>query len=104
MDPASLHRWFNKALRRAGLSETVVMHELRHSAADNLYRATGDIVKAQKLLRHSSVATTQDYLHPACADLAEASLRSIRSALNEVVRLPFPQSRTAPRHLPTNAR
>jgi site-specific recombinase XerD len=48
------------------------MHELRHSAADNLYRATGDIVKAQKLLRHESVATTQNYLHPAREDLTEA--------------------------------
>ena len=33
---------------------------------------TGDIVKAQQLLRHESIATTQIYLHPNQDDLAEA--------------------------------
>jgi site-specific recombinase XerD len=56
MDAASLHRWFKRALQRAGLSESIKIHELRHSAADNLYRATGDIVLSQQLLRHSSIA------------------------------------------------
>ena len=72
MDPSSLQRWFKAALKRAELSESIKIHELRHSAADNLYRQTGDIVKAQKLLRHESVATTQNYLHPTREDLAEA--------------------------------
>ena len=72
MDAASLHRWFKKALTRAGLSESIKIHELRHSAADNLFRETGNIVLSQQLLRHSSVATTQDYLHPAREDLADA--------------------------------
>jgi site-specific recombinase XerD len=48
------------------------MHELRHSAADNLWRATGDLMLAQQLLRHESVATTQAYLHPTRDDLADA--------------------------------
>jgi site-specific recombinase XerD len=47
-------------------------HELRHSAADNLWRKTGNLVLASKLLRHESVATTQAYLHPSREDLAEA--------------------------------
>ena len=33
MDHASLHRWFKKALRRAGLPESIKMHELRHVAS-----------------------------------------------------------------------
>jgi site-specific recombinase XerD len=41
MDPATEHRWFKACLRRAGLPETVKIHELRHSAADNLWRSTG---------------------------------------------------------------
>jgi integrase/recombinase XerD len=72
MDPASVHRWFKTCLRRAGLAETVKIHELRHSAADNLWRQTGNLMLAQQLLRHESVATTQTYLHPSRDDLADA--------------------------------
>ena len=61
-----VERWFKKALQRAGLSE------LRHSAADNPYRETGNVMLAQQLLRHESIATTQGSLHPVREDLAEA--------------------------------
>jgi site-specific recombinase XerD len=81
MDPASLHRWFKTCLERAGLPTTIKLHELRHSAADHLWRATGDLVLAQQLLRHESVATTQNYLHPIRDDLADAL-----ASLDEVVR------------------
>ncbi len=78
MDRASLHRWFKRCLQRAGLPESIKLHEMRHSAADNTYRATGDIVIAQQLLRHESVVTTRMYLHPTRDDLA-AALRQIPS-------------------------
>jgi site-specific recombinase XerD len=68
----SLHRWFKRCLEKADLPTTIKMHELRHSAADNLWRATGDLMLAQQLLRHESVATTQAYLHPTRDDLADA--------------------------------
>ncbi len=51
------------------------MHELRHSAADNLWRESGNLLLAQQLLRHESVATTQGYLHPSRADLTDALAR-----------------------------
>jgi site-specific recombinase XerD len=81
MTGASVHRWFKKALERAGLPESIQIHELRHSAADNLWRATGNLMLAQQLLRHESVATTQAYLHPTREDLASglASLEVLRS-------------------------
>ncbi len=81
MDPASVHRWFKQALGRAGLPATVKLHELRHSAADNLWRETGNLMLAQQLLRHTSVATTQTYLHPNRDDLAAAlaNLEGVRS-------------------------
>lgn len=75
MDPASVHRWFKRCLERAGLPASMKTHEMRHSAADHMWRGEGDIVKAQMLLRHSSVQTTQGYLHPTRADLADAMRR-----------------------------
>ena len=62
---------------------TVKIHELRHSAADNLWRETGNLMLAQQLLRHSSVATTQEYLHPTRDDLA-AALATCKSCVPEM--------------------
>lgn len=70
MDQASVHRWFKRCLETARLPESIKMHELRHSAADSLWRVTGNIVLAQQLLRHESVGTTQTYLHPTREDLS----------------------------------
>jgi integrase/recombinase XerD len=67
-----IHLWFKRALNAAGLPETIKMHELRHSAADNLWRQTGNIVHAKQLLRHRSVGTTEAYLHPSMDDLTAA--------------------------------
>jgi site-specific recombinase XerD len=78
MDPASLHRWLKACLKRAGLPDSIKTHELRHSSADNMWRVTGDIVKAQMLLRHRSPATTAAYLHPRREDLADA-MRAVDS-------------------------
>jgi integrase/recombinase XerD len=60
---------------RAGLPTTVKLHELRHSAADNLWRESGNLMLANQLLRHESVATTEAYLHPTRDDLAQALTR-----------------------------
>jgi site-specific recombinase XerC len=72
MNEASVHRWFKRCLEKAGMPQSMQLHELRHSAGDALYRATGDIVLAQQLLRHENVATTRRYLHPTRDDLVEA--------------------------------
>jgi integrase len=37
------------------------VHDLRHTAAINAWRATGDITRAQKLLGHKNLATTTIY-------------------------------------------
>jgi hypothetical protein len=63
---------FKRCVRRAGLPESMMMHEMRHSAADALHRDRGDVSLAQQLLRHSSIATTEAYLHPTKRDLADA--------------------------------
>lgn len=72
MDPASVHRWFKRCLENAGLPPTMTLHELRHTALDHVWRETGNIVLAQMLARHQNVSTTQAYLHPTRADLAQA--------------------------------
>jgi site-specific recombinase XerD len=72
MTGAAVHNWFKRCLEQAGLPASVKLHEMRHSAADEIWRVTGDIVKAQQLLRHESVGTTQAYLHPHRDDLRKA--------------------------------
>jgi integrase/recombinase XerC len=79
MDAASVHRWFKRCLKTAGLPASVQMHELRHTAADHMWRRTGNIVLAQKLLRHESPATTAAYLHPSEDDL-RAGLKLVQEA------------------------
>jgi site-specific recombinase XerD len=73
---AAIDKWFKRCLKLAGQPETMKMHELRHSAADNLWRQTGNAVLAQQLLSHGDVATTSAYLHPSLDDL-EAALEAL---------------------------
>jgi site-specific recombinase XerD len=77
LNQASVHRWFQRCLERAGLSG-IKIHELRHSAGDRLWRETGDLIAAQQILRHESVRTTQDYLHPSADDLRARMRKSDR--------------------------
>jgi site-specific recombinase XerD len=72
MSLAGVHNWFKRCVKAAGLPETMTMHEMRHSAAEALRRERGDVALAQQLLRHSSLATTEAYLHPTKRDLADA--------------------------------
>src|SRR5215208_1630585 len=60
LNPASVHRWFERCCERAGIAG-ITLHELRHSAGDRLWRETGDLIAAQQILRHESVRTTQEY-------------------------------------------
>ena len=58
--------------QRAGLPATIKSMSCGTPLADNLWRETGNLLLAQPLLRHESVATTQAYLHPSREDLAHA--------------------------------
>jgi integrase/recombinase XerD len=78
MDSSNVHRWFKACLERAGLPD-FEMHELRHTAADDLWRRTGNLVLAQQLLRHKSIETTRRYLHPSEHDL-RSGLRLVAAA------------------------
>ena len=62
---------------RAGLDQQHTFHRLRHSAVNNVYRETKDILLTQRFARHSSLLVTSIYLHPDDEDLAR-SVQKIR--------------------------
>ena len=43
MGPSGIHYWFKRCLERAGLPATIKLHEMRHSAGDNLWRESGNL-------------------------------------------------------------
>ncbi|MDA1274808.1 MAG: tyrosine-type recombinase/integrase [Verrucomicrobia bacterium] len=59
----ALQKALAEAGRRAGLDKRVTPHTLRHSFASNLLDRGADIRTVQALMGHSSVETTQIYLH-----------------------------------------
>ncbi len=62
---------------RAGLDQRHTFHRLRHTAVNQVYRATGDLLLTQRFARHSSLLVTSVYLHPTDEDLAR-SVQKIR--------------------------
>jgi site-specific recombinase XerD len=52
---------FKSALQTAGLSTEWGVHDLRRAAANALHQATGDLMLANQLLRHSDICTTRGY-------------------------------------------
>lgn len=59
----TLGKALRTAARRSGLHKRVTAHTLRHSFATNLLTSGASITQVQELLGHTSVITTQVYLH-----------------------------------------
>ncbi|MDF3064234.1 MAG: site-specific integrase, partial [Microvirga sp.] len=66
-----LQREFLSAIKRAGVRD-FRFHDLRHSAASRVLRATGNLVVVQQLLRHSKIAMTARYAHVTGKDVMDA--------------------------------
>jgi len=63
LDPSQVHRIVKAAARRAGLSDEVSAHWLRHAHASHSLDRGAPIHLVQATLGHASVATTGRYLH-----------------------------------------
>lgn len=63
IDPSSVQRLVRRLSVEAEIEKHVTPHVLRHTFATTILRNGGDIRFIQKLLGHSSVATTEVYTH-----------------------------------------
>lgn len=91
--PQSIRSRLRRYSRQIGLSRRVTPHMLRHTAATLLIETGVDIRFVQRLLGHSSIATTEIYTH-----VSDEALRSTLERANILAMLGAkqPQSRARP--------
>jgi integrase/recombinase XerD len=85
MDYHTGQRIYYRAVKRAGIPKRGGIHTLRHSFATHLLEAGVEITVVQRLLGHTSLATTSNYLH-----VRQERLAQVKSPLQllDLKRLP----------------
>ena len=68
-----ISRSFKRAVRRAGLSEDLHFHSLRHTTITNLIKVNESIHKVQKFIGHKNINTTLSYTHLIIDDLRDTA-------------------------------
>ena len=63
IDDKTVRDIVKKRCREAGISGNVRVHDLRHTAAMSRYNENKDVLDVKEFLGHSSLETTQIYLH-----------------------------------------
>jgi integrase/recombinase XerD len=66
---------FRRYLHAAGLPANLSPHSLRHTCATHLLKGGADIRHIQRLLRHTSLTSTQIYTHLMIEDLKDAQAK-----------------------------
>lgn len=69
ISPGTIQEMFRNARIRAGFSQPVHPHTMRHSYATNLLRNNTNLVYVRDFLGHTSVQTTEMYTHVVNEDL-----------------------------------
>ncbi len=64
---------FKRVLRKAGLDNSIRIHDLRHTFASLTLKSGAGLPEVQKLLGHSSITTTMRYIHLQDKELKEYS-------------------------------
>jgi len=72
IEPRQYRIQFDRYVEKAGLPEWTTTHVLRHSFATDFLNRGGNIRTLQIILGHSSLATTEKYLHVTDQDVAVA--------------------------------
>jgi integrase len=77
---AGIDQWFQRCIAAAGLAG-YTMHQLRHTAIDEIRRRTGDLELTRALARHENVQVTQNYLHTDTVDELRAAIERMETGV-----------------------
>lgn len=83
LDPSGIQRMIPAIARKAGISKHISPHTLRHCFATHLLEDHTDLRTIQALLGHSSIQTTEVYLH-----MATHHLVAVRNPLDHLPQPP----------------
>ena len=63
IDPNHIYRDFGKAQKKAGITNKITFHDLRHTFASQFVMAGNDLYELSKILGHTNITMTTRYAH-----------------------------------------